>query len=260
MKLDQLQAFKQSAEKITCLTAYDSSFSQLFDECGVDIILVGDSLGNVIQGGENTLGVTMEDMIYHTQSVAKGIKDTLLIADMPYQSYDNAKQTLANAQRLIDAGAQMVKFEGGQEHKDSFKILQANNIPVCGHLGLQPQSVIEMGGYKVQGKDEASAKRIIDDALALEAWGVKTLVLECVPAALAKQVSQALSIPTIGIGAGVDCDGQVLVSYDMLGINTKHLPRFVKNFLKDNNDIQGAINAFITAVKAQSFPGNEHSY
>ncbi len=260
MKLDQLQAFKQSAEKITCLTAYDSSFSQLFDECGVDIILVGDSLGNVIQGGENTLGVTMEDMIYHTQSVARGIKDTLLIADMPYQSYDNANQTLANARRLIDAGAQMVKFEGGQEHKDSFKILQANNIPVCGHLGLQPQSVIEMGGYKVQGKDEASAKRIIDDALALESWGVQTLVLECVPAALAKQVSQALSIPTIGIGAGVYCDGQVLVSYDMLGINTKHLPRFVKNFLKGNNDIQGAINAFITAVKTQSFPGNEHSY
>ena len=260
MKLDELQIFKQSAEKITCLTAYDSSFSQLFDECGVDIVLVGDSLGNVIQGDENTLGVTMEDMIYHTQSVAKGIKGALLIADMPYQSYDNAKQTLANAQRLIDVGAQMVKFEGGQEHKDSFKILQANNIPVCGHLGLQPQSVIKMGGFKVQGKDEASAKQIIDDALALEAWGVKTLVLECVPAALAKQVSQALSIPTIGIGAGVDCDGQVLVSYDMLGINTKRLPRFVKNFLKDNNDIQGAINAFITAVKTQSFPGNEHSY
>jgi len=249
MKIDELQVFKQSSEKITCLTAYDSSFSQLFDECGVDIILVGDSLGNVIQGGENTLGVTMEDMIYHTQSVAKGIKGALLIADMPYQSYDNAKQTLANAQRLIDAGAQMVKFEGGQEHKDSFKILQANNIPVCGHLGLQPQSVIEMGGYKVQGKDEASAKRIIDDALALEAWGVQTLVLECIPAALAKQVSQALSIPTIGIGAGTDCDGQVLVSYDMLGINTGHLPRFVKNFLQGNDNIQAAVNTFIVAAR-----------
>ena len=260
MKIEELQTFKQSAENITCLTAYDASFSQLFDECGVDIILVGDSLGNVIQGGENTLGVTMEDMIYHTQSVARGIKNTLLIADMPYQSYDNANQTLANARRLIDAGAQMVKFEGGQEHKDSFKILQANNIPVCGHLGLQPQSVIEMGGYKVQGKDEASAKRIIDDALSLEAWGVKTLVLECVPAALAKQVSQALSIPTIGIGAGVYCDGQVLVSYDMLGINTNHLPRFVKNFLEDNDNIQAAVNAFIVAVKGQTFPGDEHSY
>ena len=260
MKIDELQAFKQFAKKITCLTAYDASFAQLFDECGIDVILVGDSLGNVIQGGENTLGVTMEDMIYHTQSVAKGIKDALLIADMPYQSYDNAKQALANAQRLIDAGAQMVKLEGGQEHKDSFEILKANNIPVCGHLGLQPQSVIEMGGYKVQGKDEASAKRIIDDALALEAWGVQTLVLECVPAALAKQVSQALSIPTIGIGAGVDCDGQVLVSYDMLGINTGHLPRFVKNFLQGNDNIQSAVNTFIVAVKDQTFPSDEHSY
>jgi len=260
MKIDELQTFKQSAEKITCLTAYDSSFSQLFDECGIDIILVGDSLGNVIQGSENTLGVTMGDMIYHTQAVVKGIKDALLIVDMPYQSYDNAEQTLVNSQRLIDAGAQMVKFEGGQEHKNSFKILQDNNIPVCGHLGLQPQSVIDMGGYKVQGKDEISAKRIIDDALALETWGVQTLVLECVPAELAKQVSQALSIPTIGIGAGLNCDGQVLVSYDMLGINTGHSPRFVKNFIKDNNDIQGAINAFIKAVKDQSFPGDEHSY
>ncbi len=154
----------------------------------------------------------------------------------------------------------MVKFEGGQEHKDSFKILQTNNIPVCGHLGLQPQSVIEMGGYKVQGKDEASAKRIIDDALALEVWGVQTLVLECVPAELAKKVSQAISIPTIGIGAGVGCDGQVLVSYDMLGINTGHMPKFVKNFLKGNSGIQGAVNAFIKAVKDQSFPGDEHSY
>ncbi len=260
MKINELQAFKKSGEKITCLTAYDSSFSSVFDTCGVDVILVGDSLGNVIQGGENTLGVTMEDMIYHTQSVAKGIQDALLIADMPYQSYESADQTLSNAQRLIDAGAQMVKFEGGQEHKNSFEILQVNNIPVCGHLGLQPQSVIEMGGYKVQGKDETSAKRIIDDALALESWGVKTLVLECVPAVLAKQISQAISIPTIGIGAGVDCDGQVLVSYDMLGINTGHSPKFVRNFIKENNDIQGAVDAFIKAVKCQSFPDDEYSY
>lgn len=260
MKINELHAFKQSSEKITCLTAYDASFAQLFDGCGIDILLVGDSLGNVIKGGENTLGVTMEDMVYHTQSVAKGVQSALLIADMPYQSYESAEQTLVNAQRLINAGAQMVKFEGGQEHKDSFKILQVNNIPVCGHLGLQPQSVIEMGGYKVQGRDKASAKQIIEDALALEALGVEVLVLECVPAALAKQVSQALNIPTIGIGAGVDCDGQVLVSYDMLGINTGHSPRFVRNFIKDNNDIQSAVNAFIKAVKSQSFPDDEHSY
>jgi len=260
MKISDLQTFKHSGKKITCLTAYDASFAQLFDGCGIDIILVGDSLGNVIQGGKNTLDVTMEDMVYHTQIVAKGVKEALLIADMPYQSYDSAEQTLQNAKRLMDAGAQMVKFEGGQEHKDSFEILQANNIPVCGHLGLQPQSVLEMGGYKVQGKDEESAKRIIENALALESWGVQTLVLECVPATLAKQVSQALSIPTIGIGAGSDCDGQVLVSYDMLGINTGRMPKFVKNFLTDNNDIQGAVKAFIGAVKNQTFPGDEHSY
>jgi len=258
MKLDQLQAFKQSAEKITCLTAYDSSFSQLFDECGVDIILVGDSLGNVIQGGENTLGVTMEDMIYHTQSVAKGIKDTLLIADMPYQSYDNAKQTLANAQRLIDAGAQMVKFEGGQEHKDSFKILQANNIPVCGHLGLQPQSILEMGGYKVQGRDKDIAQRILGDAQNLESWGIDVIVIECVPATLGKKISEQLIIPTIGIGAGIDCDGQVLVSYDMLGI-TQNTPKFVKNFLTKGN-VQSATNDFIQAVKNKTFPTDVHSY
>ena len=260
MKIEALKTFKESGEKITCLTAYDSSFALMFDECGIDVILVGDSLGNVIQGGENTLGVTMEDMVYHTQIVAKGIKNALFIADMPYQSYSNAEQTLENAKRLINAGAQMVKFEGGREHEASFKILQDNNIPVCGHLGLQPQSVLEMGGYKVQGKDEASAKQIIEDALALESWGVQTLVLECVPAALAKQVSQAISIPTIGIGAGVDCDGQVLVSYDMLGINTQRLAKFVKNFLEDNHDIQGAVKAFISAVKTQEFPDDQHSY
>ena len=260
MNIKQLKQFKQNGEKITCLTAYDSSFAKLFDECGVDVILVGDSLGNVIQGGENTLGVTMGDMVYHTQIVAKGIKDALLIADMPYKSYENAKQTLDNAKKLINAGAQMVKFEGGAEHKESFKILQDNNIPVCGHLGLQPQSVIELGGYKVQGRDEEGAKQIIKDALALESWGVQTLVLECVPAELAKQVSKALSIPTIGIGAGVDCDGQVLVSYDMLGINTQRLPKFVKNFLEENNSVQGAVEAFISAVKTNKFPDNQHSY
>lgn len=260
MKINQLQAFKKSNEKITCLTAYDSSFALMFDQCGVDVILVGDSLGNVIQGAENTLGVTMEAMIYHTQAVAKNTKDALLIADMPYKSYEDAKQTLNNAQRLIAAGAQMVKFEGGAEHEASFKILQKNHIPVCGHLGLQPQSMIEMGGYKVQGRDESSARQIIEDALALESWGVKAIVLECVPATLAQQVSQALSIPTIGIGAGVDCDGQVLVSYDMLGINTGRVPKFVKNFLADKNSITAAVKDFITSVKDKSFPGDEHSY
>ena len=260
MNIAQLKAFKESGEKITCLTAYDASFAKLFDECGVDTILVGDSLGNVIQGGENTLAVSMDDMIYHTKNVASTCQKALLIADMPYQSYNSAEQTLSNAKLLIDAGAQMVKFEGGHEHEASFKILQDNNIAVCGHLGLQPQSVLEMGGYKVQGRDEASANQIIEDAKLLESLGVAVLVLECVPSDLAKKVSQSLSIPTIGIGAGVDCDGQVLVSYDMLGINESNIPKFVKNFLTNNGDIKGAVNAFIKAVKDQSFPTDEHSY
>lgn len=260
MTLSELQVFKQSGEKITCLTAYDASFSKLFNECGVNIILVGDSLGNVIQGAENTLAVSMADMVYHTQAVAKGTKKALLIADMPYQSYQNSAQTLINAKRLINAGAQMVKFEGGREHEASFKMLQQNNIPVCGHLGLQPQSVLEMGGYRVQGTDETSANKIIKDALALESWGVQAIVLECIPSDLAMRVTELIAIPTIGIGAGVDCDGQVLVSYDMLGINTGRAPKFIKNFLTDNGSVKIAVNAFIKAVKNQSFPSSEHSF
>ncbi len=260
MNTKQLKQFKQNGEKITCLTAYDASFAKVFEKCGVDVILVGDSLGNVIQGGENTLGVSMDDMVYHTTVVAKGIKDALLIADMPYKSYEKPKQTLDNAQKLIAAGAQMVKFEGGSEHEDSFRILQEHHIPVCGHLGLQPQSVIELGGYKVQGRDEDSANKIISDAKLLESLGVEVLILECIPSALAKQVSEAISIPTIGIGAGKDCDGQVLVSYDMLGINTGYMPKFVKNFLEQNNSIESAVIDFINSVKDSSFPDNEHSY
>ncbi|SHN94159.1 3-methyl-2-oxobutanoate hydroxymethyltransferase [bacterium endosymbiont of Bathymodiolus sp. 5 South] len=258
MKIDALKTFKQRSEKITCLTAYDASFASVFDKCGVDIVLVGDSLGNVIKGNENTLGVSMNDMLYHTQAVAKGTNQALLISDMSYQSYTSAKQTLENAKCLMSAGAQMVKFEGGSEHESSFKILQDNNIPVCGHLGLQPQSVVEMGGYKVQGKDESDAQRILEDAKALEGWGVKTIVLECIPAKLGKKISQSLNIPTIGIGAGVDCDGQVLVSYDMLGI-TQNPPKFVKNFLTSGS-ITSATDDFIQAVKNQTFPTDKHSY
>lgn len=260
MNIEDLKRFKESGEKITCLTAYDASFSSVFDACGIDIILIGDSLGNVIQGGKNTLGVSMDDMVYHTQAVAKGVQNALRIADMPYQSYTNVEQTLTNAKRLITAGAQMVKFEGGCEHEASFKILQDNGIPVCGHLGLQPQSVIKMGGYKVQGRDKQSADKIIKDALVLTSWDVKAIVLECIPAELAKQISQSLSIPTIGIGAGVDCDGQVLVSYDMLGIHVGGVSKFVKNFLTNNGDVKSAVNAFIKAVKDKSFPSKQHSY
>jgi 3-methyl-2-oxobutanoate hydroxymethyltransferase len=258
MKIDALKIFKQRSEKITCLTAYDASFASVFDQCGVDIILVGDSLGNVIKGGENTLGVSMKDMLYHTQAVAQATSQALLISDMPYQSYTSAKQTLENAKYLMQAGAQMVKFEGGREHESAFKILQDNHIPVCGHLGLQPQAVLEMGGYKVQGRSEDDAQRILENAKALEGWGVKTIVLECIPAKLGKKISQSLNIPTIGIGAGVDCDGQVLVSYDMLGI-TQNPPKFVKNFLTSGSIIS-ATSDFIQAVKNQTFPTDKHSY
>ncbi len=254
-----LKAFKERGEKITCLSVYDASFARIFDICGVDIILVGDSLGNVIQGGENTLGVSMNDMLYHTKAVAKGVQNVILIADMPFQSYTTPEQTLKNAQRLIQAGAHMVKFEGGREHEDSFKILQHNHISVCGHLGLEPQSIRCPSDYKVQGRDKDTAQKIIDDAKMLETWGVDAIVLECIPATLGKKISQILRIPTIGIGAGASCDGQVLVSYDMLGI-TGHTPKFVKNFLLDNDDIQSAVKAFIQAVKNKSFPTNKHSY
>lgn len=258
MKISSLQTFKSRGEKITCLTAYDASFAIILDACDIDIILVGDSLGNVIRGDENTLNVSMDNMIYHMKAVSQGANKALLIADMPYQSYVNAKQTLQNAQRLINAGAQMVKLEGGREHEASFKILQDNNIPVCGHLGLQPQSVLEMGGYKIQGKDKDSAQKILDDAKALEDWNVQAIVLECIPAELGKKISQSLDIPTIGIGAGVDCDGQVLVSYDMLGV-TQNSPKFVKNFLI-NGSIKTAIDDFIQAVKHGIFPSDKHSY
>lgn len=259
MNISQLKPFKQTGEKISCLTAYDYSFAKLFDECGIDVILVGDSLGNVIHGNENTLSVSMNDMIYHTKIVAKACKNALLVADMPYKSYQNPQQTLINAKKLIDAGAKMVKFEGGSDFKECFNILHDNNIPVCGHLGLMPQSVVEMGGYKVQGRDKKSATKILEDAILLEELGVKVLVLECIPSELGKQISQNLTIPTIGIGAGVDCDGQVLVSYDMLGVNTDKTPKFVKNFLSCGS-IKIAVKGFIDEVKNKEFPSSKHSY
>jgi 3-methyl-2-oxobutanoate hydroxymethyltransferase len=260
MKLEQLKKFKQSGEKITCLTAYDYSFARLFDACGIDIILVGDSLGNVIQGGENTLNVSMEDMVYHTHSVAKACQKSLLIADLPYHSYQTPKQALENAKRLIDQGADMIKLEGACGFEAHFANLNQADIAVCGHLGLQPQSVLEMGGYRVQGKDTQGAQRILTDAQLLESWGAQALVLECIPSELGKKISQKLSVPTIGIGAGVDCDGQVLVSYDMLGINTGYLPKFVHNFLLESKDIPSAVSAFKTAVKQGVFPNKSNSY
>lgn len=260
MKHSELNLYKQNSQKITCLTAYDASMAKLLDNAGIDVILIGDSLGMVIQGDTNTRSVSMRDMLYHTSIVAKACQNALVIADMPFHSYEDPQSALNNARDLIDNGAQMVKIEGGIEHSEVIKALISNNINVCGHLGLQPQLVVHSGEYKVQGRDEDSAQSIINNSTLLESLGVSVLVLECVPSNLAKQVSEQIKIPTIGIGAGNDCDGQVLVSYDMLGITSGKQPRFVRNFLNSQDSISAAIKSYIMEVKEGTFPSESESY
>ena len=260
MKHSELSLFKEQGQKITCLTAYDASMAKILDQSGVDAILIGDSLGMVIQGGENTRSVSINDMIYHTSIVSDSSSNALVIADMPFASYDSSDDALKNAKALIDAGARMVKIEGGSEHSDVIKTLISNNINICGHLGLQPQLVIKSDDYRVQGRDESSAQTILNNALLLESLGVSVLVLECIPSDLAKTISEKLTIPTIGIGAGVHCDGQVLVSYDMLGITTGKQPRFVRNFLSNQISISDAVEAFVAEVKEGTFPSQSESY
>ena len=254
MKHLELSLFKEQGQKITCLTAYDASMAKILDQSGVDAILIGDSLGMVVQGGENTRSVSINDMIYHTSIVSDSCSNTLVIADMPFASYDSSDDALKNAKSLIDAGARMVKIEGGSEHSDVIKTLISNNINLCGHLGLQPQLVIKSDDYRVQGRDDSSAQTILNNALLLESLGVSVLVLECIPSDLAKTISEKLTIPTIGIGAGVHCDGQVLVSYDMLGITTGKQPRFVRNFLNNQISISDAVESFVAEVKEGAFP------
>jgi 3-methyl-2-oxobutanoate hydroxymethyltransferase len=260
MKHSELSLFKEQGQKITCLTAYDASMAKILDQSGVDAILIGDSLGMVIQGGENTRSVSINDMIYHTSIVSDSSSNALVIADMPFASYDSSDDALKNAKALIDAGARMVKIEGGSEHSDVIKTLISNNINICGHLGLQPQLVIKSDDYRVQGRDESSAQTILNNALLLESLGVSVLVLECIPSDLAKTISEKLTIPTIGIGAGVHCDGQVLVSYDMLGITTGKQPRFVRNFLSNQISISDAVESFVVEVKEGTFPSQSESY
>ena len=260
MKHSELSLFKEQGQKITCLTAYDASMAKILDQSGVDAILIGDSLGMVIQGGENTRSVSINDMIYHTSIVSDSSSNALVIADMPFASYDSSDDALKNAKLLIDAGARMVKIEGGSEHSDVIKTLISNNINICGHLGLQPQLVIKSDDYRVQGRDDSSAQTILNNALLLESLGVSVLVLECIPSDLAKTISEKLTIPTIGIGAGVHCDGQVLVSYDMLGITTGKQPRFVRNFLSNQITISDAVESFVVEVKKGTFPSESESY
>ncbi len=260
MKHSELSLFKERGQKITCLTAYDASMAKILDQSGVDAILIGDSLGMVVQGGENTRSVSINDMIYHTSIVSDSSSNALVIADMPFASYDSPDDALKNAKLLIEAGARMVKIEGGSEHSDVIKTLISNNINICGHLGLQPQLVIKSDDYRVQGRDHSSAQTILNNALLLESLGVSVLVLECIPSDLAKTISEKLTIPTIGIGAGVHCDGQVLVSYDMLGITTGKQPRFVRNFLNNQISISDAVESFVAEVKEGAFPSESESY
>ena len=260
MKHSELSLFKEQGQKITCLTAYDASMAKILDQSGVDAILIGDSLGMVVQGGENTRSVSINDMIYHTSIVSDSSSNALVIADMPFASYDSPDDALKNAKLLIDAGARMVKIEGGSENSDVIKTLISNNINICGHLGLQPQLVIKSDDYRVQGRDDSSAQTILNNALLLESLGVSVLVLECIPSDLAKTISKKLTIPTIGIGAGVHCDGQVLVSYDMLGITTGKQPRFVRNFLSNQITISDAVESFVLEVKEGRFPSESESY
>ncbi len=263
--LVELARMRQEGEKIAVLTCYDASFAALLDRCGVDVALVGDSLGNVLQGQTSTLPVTLEQMAYHTASVARGLGKQgrpFLIADMPFGSYhESPAQAMRSAVALMAAGAQMVKLEGGTFMAETVRFLVERGVPVCAHVGLTPQSVHQLGGYRVQGKGEAAARQMKSDATALQDAGAALLVLEMVPAPLAGALSQGLtSMATIGIGAGKDCHGQVLVLHDMLGIYPGKTARFVKNFMQGAADIDAAVKCFVASVKDGSFPGPEHCY
>ncbi len=256
-----LQKMKEAGEKIVMSTCYDASFATILEENGVEAMLVGDSLGMVFQGLESTLPVELDQMIYHTQCVARGRQRALLITDMPFMSYSTPELAMATAGRILkEGGAHMVKLEGGSTQLDTVARLTDHGIPVCAHLGLLPQSVHKTGGYKVQGRDAAGAAAIRDDALALQKAGAQMLVLECVPAALAGEISASLRIPVIGIGAGNGCDGQVQVLYDMLGITRGKLPSFSRNFLAEAASIEEAVASYSAAVKSGAFPDAERSF
>lgn len=257
----RLAEMKQAKEKIACLTAYDASFAQLLEKNGVDIVLVGDSLGMVIQGEETTLPVSVEDMLYHTQCVAKGLNNALLITDMPFLSFTSEEEAVLNAGLFMkQGGAHMVKLEGGADQVDTVAALNKNGIPVCAHLGLQPQYVHKIGGYRVQGRDDVAADKMLKDALVLRDAGADLMLLECVPESLAAKITDALDIPVIGIGAGADCDGQILVLYDILDISFGIRPKFSKNFMASSGSIEEAIQQYVSAVKNKAFPAAEHVF
>ena len=259
--VNTLQSMAAEGRKITMLTCYDASFATMLDTAGVDILLVGDSLGMVMQGKDSTLPVTMEQMEYHTRCVAKGSQNALVLGDMPFGSYqESPAQAFANAARLMQAGAHMVKLEGGAFMADTVRFLVQRGVPVCAHIGLTPQFVNTFGGYRVQGRSESDAERILADAQALADAGASMVLMECVPAALAKKITDTIAVPTIGIGAGVDVSGQVLVLYDVLGVYPGKKARFVKDFMVEAKSIHGAVGAYVQAVKAKTFPAAEHCF
>ncbi|MEO7741940.1 MAG: 3-methyl-2-oxobutanoate hydroxymethyltransferase [Usitatibacter sp.] len=257
----QLQERARSGEKLVMLTAYDASFARLADEAGVDILLVGDSLGMVVQGHDSTLPVTMEHAEYHVRCVARGSQKSLILADLPWGSFqESPSRAYRNAAKLMAAGAQMVKMEGGAPMVETTRYLVERGVPVCAHIGLTPQSVHALGGYKVQGKNDEGADKLVADAKALEGAGAAIVLMEAMPAAVARRVAQSLTVPTIGIGAGVDVSGQVLVIYDMLDIFPGRKAKFVKNFMAGAPSVAAAIQAYVKAVKDKTFPGPEHSF
>lgn len=254
---------KEKGQKFACLTAYDALFAELVSSSGIEVILVGDSLGMVLQGHDSTLPVTIEDMVYHMQCVRRGNRGSLIMADLPFMSYASANQSLESAAALMRAGAHIVKLEGGAWLAESTRLLAERGIPVCTHMGLTPQSINRLGGFRVQGRNPDQASTMLEEAQLLEESGASVLLLECVPVSLAKAITEKLQIPVIGIGAGPDTDGQIMVMHDMLGITPTSIrtPKFVKNFLSESTDgIRGAFTAFAEAVRSGSFPSAEHSF
>ena len=258
--INSLTKLKHSGEKITSLTAYDSTFSLLASSKGIDIILVGDSLGMVCQGEQSTIPVTLDDMCYHTRNVSKNLNNSMLMADLPFASYATKDQAMDSATKLMQQGAEIIKIEGDTWLIPTVIHLRNQGIPVCVHMGLTPQSINIFGGYKVQGRELERAEMMMRAAIELEKAGASMLLLECVPASLAREITLAIEVPVIGIGAGPDTDGQILVIYDMLGLTSGHKYRFVKNFMEEENNIQDAISAYIISVKNASFPAQEHCF
>ncbi|NND46693.1 MAG: 3-methyl-2-oxobutanoate hydroxymethyltransferase [Woeseiaceae bacterium] len=261
VNVSTLHKMKDSGEAIACLTAYDASYALLVDAAGTDLVLVGDSLGMVIQGHDTTVPVTVDDIVYHTRAVARGMSRAFLVADMPFMSYSNPDQALENAVRLMqDGGAMMIKLEGGDGQIDIVEHLARHDIPVCSHLGLKPQSVHKIGGFKVQGREAEQAREMLESAKRLQDAGSDIVLLECVPNEVGEAITAALQVPVIGIGAGPSVDGQILVLYDILDITQGRTPRFVRNFQQEHTSPLAAIKAYVAAVKDRSYPAPEHCF